>query len=108
MAQLPSAVQAAAAQLGLKQVSLLTPSPLGLAILVTRTRVETEHPAVHQQITSAEVLEICAELAEGTVLPAGWSKGYDTQHNRLYFVDEVSDAHKQKCISLRKLRPESA
>lgn len=40
-------------------------------------------------MSNEEVLQLCTEMADGTVLPAGWSKGYDTQRNRLYFVDEV-------------------
>jgi len=35
-----------------------------------------------------EVFAICSELAQGRVLPAGWTSGYDNQ-NRQYFVDEV-------------------
>jgi len=35
-----------------------------------------------------EIFAICSELAEGRILPAGWTSGYDNQ-NRQYFVDEV-------------------
>ncbi len=35
-----------------------------------------------------DVFGICSELAQGRVLPAGWTSGYDNQ-NRQYFVDEV-------------------
>ena len=40
------------------------------------------------QTDAPEIRAICAELAQGNVLPAGWSCGYDNQ-NRQYFVDEV-------------------
>ena len=36
------------------------------------------------------MVQLCTELAEGKVLPAGWTSGYDTKQKRLYFVDEVS------------------
>ncbi|KAA6420807.1 MAG: hypothetical protein FRX49_09196 [Trebouxia sp. A1-2] len=41
-----------------------------------------------KDVSNVEVFAICSELAQGRVLPAGWTSGYDNQ-NRQYFVDEV-------------------
>lgn len=88
--KLSAAVQAAAIQLGINNVS----AKKGLAALILYFRMSKLQPLAHKlrsvwQVSNDDVIELCTELAEGTVLPAGWSKGYDTQRNRLYFVDEV-------------------
>ena len=56
------------------------------------------------QLDNDEVLSVCRELAEGRVLPAGWSSGYDNQ-GRQYFIDEVlttplhfTGLSKQSCV----------
>ncbi|KAL0046363.1 hypothetical protein WJX82_010363 [Trebouxia sp. C0006] len=41
-----------------------------------------------KDVSNTDVFGICSELAQGRVLPAGWTSGYDNQ-KRQYFVDEV-------------------
>ena len=92
--QTSAAVTAAALLLGIKDVSCLS-GYNGNVFLLCSCSYLLSYCA---QVSNVHVFGICSELAQGRVLPAGWTSGYDNQ-KRQYFVDEVLQLLAPTCHS---------
>lgn len=82
--QTSAAVTAAVLLLGIKDVRCHSEYNGKVFVLCSCSCLSSECA----QVSNVDVFGICSELAQGRVLPAGWTSGYDNQ-NRQYFVDEV-------------------